>query len=175
MQELVLCRIRTFVCSCSTDSSQLFFGRHDILVRQTVDAICSLIVMNCIGKSLMIFESCKVWCSHLQITFLTHFMWHVPLLFMYFWTRLFWMLRFSKDVQWACRPFLQTSSPGFSQSVPKRSRRYSWGCKWSASWPVARILPKPSKGFAKARPIIACDHCWHSRLQPFWQKECFRS
>ena len=114
MQELVLCRIRTFVCSCSTDSSQLFFGRHDILVRQTVDAICSLIVMNCIGKSLMIFESCKVWCSRLLITFLTHFMWHVPLLFMYFWTQLFWMLRFSKGVWWACRPFSQTSSPGFS-------------------------------------------------------------
>ena len=50
------------------------------------------------------------------------------------------------------------------QSVPKWSRRYSWGCKWSASLPVARILPKPSKGFAKARPIIACDRCWHSRL-----------
>ena len=50
------------------------------------------------------------------------------------------------------------------QSVPKWSRRYSWGCKWSASLPVARILPKPSKGFAKVRPIIAFDQCWHSRL-----------
>ena len=27
MQELVLSRRRTFVCSCSTDSPQLFFGR----------------------------------------------------------------------------------------------------------------------------------------------------
>ena len=43
-----------------------------------------------------------------------HFMWHVPLLFMYFWTRLFWMLRFSKGARWACRPFSQTSSPGFN-------------------------------------------------------------
>ena len=60
------------------------------------------------------------------------------------------------------------------QSVPKWSRRYSWGCKWSAFLPVARILPKPSKGFAKARPIIACDHCWHSRLTAFRAKGVFQ-
>ena len=56
------------------------------------------------------------------------------------------------------------------QSVPKWSRRYSWGYKWSASLPVARVLPKPSKGFAKARPIIACDRCWHSWLTAFLAK-----
>ena len=60
------------------------------------------------------------------------------------------------------------------QSVPKRSRRYSWGCKWSASLPVARIPPKPSQGFAKARPIIACDHCWHSPLTAFVAKGVFQ-
>ena len=32
---------------------------------------------------------------------------------------------------------------------------------------VARILPKPSKAFTKAKPIIACDHCWHTRLTTF--------
>ena len=60
------------------------------------------------------------------------------------------------------------------QSVPKWSRRYSWGCKWSASLPVARTLPKPSKGFAKARPITACDHRWHSRLTAFLAKGVFQ-
>ena len=60
------------------------------------------------------------------------------------------------------------------QSVPKWSRRYSWGCRWSASLPVARILPKPSKGFAKARPIIACDQCWHTRLTAFLAKGVFQ-
>ena len=33
------------------------------------------------------------------------------------------------------------------QSAPKWSRRYSWGCKSPASLLVARILPRPSKGF----------------------------
>ena len=60
------------------------------------------------------------------------------------------------------------------QSFPTWSRKYSWGCKWSASWPVARILPTPSKGCAKARPIIACDYCWHSRLTAFLAKGVFR-
>ena len=61
-----------------------------------------------------------------------------------------------------------------SQSVPKWSGRYSWGCKWSASLPVARIFPKPSKGFAKARPSTACDQRWHSRLTAFLAKGVFQ-
>ena len=69
---------------------------------------------------------------------------------------------------------LLASPPSRFQSVPKWSRRYSWGCKWSASLPVARILPKPSKGFAKARPIIACDQCWHSRLTAFLAQGVFQ-
>ena len=60
------------------------------------------------------------------------------------------------------------------QSVPKWSGRYSWGCKWSASLPVARIFPKPSKGFAKARPSTACDQRWHSRLTAFLAKGVFQ-
>ena len=54
------------------------------------------------------------------------------------------------------------------------NQRYAWGCKWSASLPVARILPKPSKAFVEARPIIACDHCWHSRLTAFLAKGLFQ-
>ena len=46
-------------------------------------------------------------------------------------------------------------------------RRYHWGCNWSLSLPIACILPKPSKDFRKARPIIACDRCWHARLTTF--------
>ena len=49
------------------------------------------------------------------------------------------------------------------QSVPKWSRRYSWGCTWSTS-----------QGFAKARLIIACDQCWHSRLTVFLAKGVFQ-
>ena len=60
------------------------------------------------------------------------------------------------------------------QSFLKWSRRYSWGCKWSASLPVARILPKPRKSFAKTRPITACDHCWHSRFAAFLPKGVFQ-
>ena len=60
------------------------------------------------------------------------------------------------------------------QSFPGWNQRYAWGCKWSASLPVARILPKPSKAFMKARPIIACDHCWHSRLTAFLAKGVFQ-
>ena len=50
------------------------------------------------------------------------------------------------------------------------NQRYAWGCRWLASLPVARILPK----FMKARPIIACDHCWHSRLTVFLAKGVFQ-
>ena len=60
------------------------------------------------------------------------------------------------------------------QSFSGWNQRYAWGCKWSASLPVARILPKPSKAFMKARPIIACDHCWHSRLTAFLAKGVFQ-
>ena len=60
------------------------------------------------------------------------------------------------------------------QSFLKWSRRYSWGCKWSASLPVARSLPKPRKSFAKTRPITACDHCWHSRFAAFLPKGVFQ-
>ena len=60
------------------------------------------------------------------------------------------------------------------QSFSGWNQRYAWGCEWSASLPVARILPKPSKAFMEARPIIACDHCWHSRLTTFLAKGVFQ-
>ena len=60
------------------------------------------------------------------------------------------------------------------QSFSGWNQRYAWGCEWFASLPVARILPKPSKAFMKARPIIACDHCWHSRLTTFLAKGVFQ-
>ena len=60
------------------------------------------------------------------------------------------------------------------QFFPGWNQRYAWGRRWSASLPVARILPKPSKAFMKARPIIACDHCWHSRLTTFLAKGVFQ-
>eukprot|EP00439_Symbiodinium_sp_Y106_P067317 s4835_g11.t1 len=60
------------------------------------------------------------------------------------------------------------------QSFSGWNQRYAWGCKWSASLPVARILPKPSKAFMKARPIIASDHFWHSRLTAFQAKGVFQ-
>ena len=100
---------RSYVCG-ATDGECPIVYTQDCCIGRSISFFCIIVLCSLI----MIFESCKVWCSHLQITFLTHFMWHVPLLFMYFWTRLFWMLRFSKDVRRACRPFLQTSSPGFS-------------------------------------------------------------
>ena len=56
------------------------------------------------------------------------------------------------------------------QSFSGWHQRYAWGCRWFASLRVARILPK----FMKARPIIACDHCWHSRLTVFLAKGVFQ-
>ena len=121
----------------------------------------------------MIFESCKGWCLHLLTTSRIHFMLHVLLLFMYFWTPLFLDVTVFKRCTVGMSSILANLKSRF-QSVPKWSRRYSWGCKWSASLPVARILPKPSRGFAKARPIIACDRCWHSRLTAFLAKGVFQ-
>ena len=47
-------------------------------------------------------------------------------------------------------------------------RLYKWSFQWG-SWvyPVARILPKESKSFMKARPIIAYTKCWHTKTSSF--------
>ena len=75
------------------------------------------------------------------------------------------MLRFSIDALWACRPFLQTSNLVFSL-FRNGLGDILWGCKWSASSACCSR--------AKARPIIACDRCWHSRLTAFLTKGVFQ-
>ena len=60
------------------------------------------------------------------------------------------------------------------QHTQRWSQRYGWGCQWNAPLPEARILPKPNKDFQKARPIIACDRCWHARLTTFLAKGIFQ-
>ena len=39
---------------------------------------------------------------------------------------------------------------------------------------MARVLPKPSKSFTKAQPIIACDRCWRSRLTIFLARALYQ-
>ena len=52
--------------------------------------------------------------------------------------------------------------------------RYQWAVNWTKLLPVARVLPKPSKSFTKARPIIARDRCWHSRLTIFLARALYQ-
>ena len=131
--------------------------------------------MSYIGKSIMIFELCKGWCLHLLTTSRIHFMLPVLLLFHALLDTTFLDVSVFKRCTVGMSSILANLKSRF-QSVPKWSRRYAWGCKWSACLPVARILPrpKPSKSFAKARPIIACDRCWHSRLTAFLAKGVFQ-
>ena len=44
---------------------------------------------------------------------------------------------------------------------------YKWAFQWNRGLPNARILPKGSKNFAKARPIIAYTKCWHTKASSF--------
>ena len=44
---------------------------------------------------------------------------------------------------------------------------YKWAFQWNRGLPTARILPKGSKNFAKARPIIAYTKCWHTKASSF--------
>ena len=44
---------------------------------------------------------------------------------------------------------------------------YHWAFQWNKGLPNARILPKGSKQFSKARPIIAYTKCWHTRASSF--------
>ena len=44
---------------------------------------------------------------------------------------------------------------------------YDWAFQWNKGLPNARILPKGSKQFAKARPIIAYTKCWHTKASSF--------
>ena len=44
---------------------------------------------------------------------------------------------------------------------------YDWVFQWNRGLPNARILPKGSKQFSKARPIIAYTKCWHTKASSF--------
>ena len=44
---------------------------------------------------------------------------------------------------------------------------YKWAFQWNRGLPTARILPKGSNHFAKARPIIAYAKCWHTKASSF--------
>ena len=49
--------------------------------------------------------------------------------------------------------------------VPARlQHRYAWGLRRHAPLPTARILPKPTKDWLKARPIISFFRTWAAPL-----------
>ena len=49
--------------------------------------------------------------------------------------------------------------------IPSRlQHRYAWRLRLQAPFPSARILPKPSKDWPKARPIIPCFRTWAAPL-----------
>ena len=50
------------------------------------------------------------------------------------------------------------------QSFPNSLKTYTWSLDWTGRLPGAYILPKPSKGYAKARPIITYAGSWSSNL-----------
>ena len=52
--------------------------------------------------------------------------------------------------------------------------QYGWTVTWAKPLPGARVLPKPSKKFTKARPIIACDMCWRARLTTFLARALYQ-
>ena len=43
-------------------------------------------------------------------------------------------------------------------------RRYAWGFNWQAQLPAAYVLPKPSRHFQKARPVVNFSKAWPSRI-----------
>eukprot|EP00439_Symbiodinium_sp_Y106_P055867 s1132_g7.t2 len=44
---------------------------------------------------------------------------------------------------------------------------YHWAFQWNKGLPTARILPKGSKQFSKARPIVTYTRCWHTKASSF--------
>ena len=53
------------------------------------------------------------------------------------------------------------------ESLHPELQVYGWAFQWNKGLPNARILPKGSKQFAKARPIIAYTKCWHTTASSF--------
>ena len=50
---------------------------------------------------------------------------------------------------------------------PRLQHRYAWGLRLHAPLPTARILPKPTKDWLKARPIISFFRTWAPLLTVF--------
>ena len=77
------------------------------------------------------------------------------------------------DAGWACLPLCPISDLAFTP-FPDGIRgmlgdaRGLHLCRWHA------FYLNPARLFMKARPIIACDHCWHSRLTAFLAKGVFQ-
>ena len=136
--------------------------------------LCSLIVINCTEKSLMIFELCKGWYLQLLTIFRIHFMWYILLLCMHFWIRFSWMLRFLRDTLRVYRPFLQTLNLVFSffrnglGNILGDASDLHLGQLLAFYLSPARDVPRPDPLLLV---IIAGIHGW----QLFWQKEFFGS
>lgn len=60
----------------------------------------------------------------------------------------------AEDIRRNIRLFL----PGWIQE------QYAWGLNFQAALSTAYILPKPTRNFKKARPIVDCSHSWILRL-----------
>ena len=63
-------------------------------------------------------------------------------------------------------PALQERYKDFENQHPDL-QVYDWAFQWNEGLPNARILPKGSKQFSKARPIIAYTKCWHTKASSF--------
>ena len=53
------------------------------------------------------------------------------------------------------------------QVLRKDLKPYAWAFRWEWGLPTARVLPKPSKAFLAARPIIGYTKCWHVKASKF--------
>ena len=64
-----------------------------------------------------------------------------------------------------CRESAASFRSGVVIMVPARlQQRYAWGLRLHAPLPTARILPKPTKDWLKARPIISFARTWAAPL-----------
>ena len=72
------------------------------------------------------------------------------------------------------RPFAQEKYLHYAKNLPppfalksslRYQHRYAWGLRLQAPLPTARILPKPTKDWLKARPIISFFRTWAAPLR----------
>ena len=58
-----------------------------------------------------------------------------------------------------------SSGPLFKRfRLPSLVRQYSWGWAMQGQLPYAYLLPKPSRGWDKARPIVSYRKAWCSKI-----------